>query len=86
MKILLNQEILLTVIPSLKLDQFDVDPHRAVFFEDTAKNLETAKTLGWSTVWIKADQDARQIDQTYEADLTACKIEQALDTILKFVE
>ncbi|MFJ6025834.1 pyrimidine 5'-nucleotidase [Brevundimonas sp. NPDC092305] len=34
------------------LDQFDIDPARAVFFEDTPRNLQPAKALGMATVLI----------------------------------
>jgi putative hydrolase of the HAD superfamily len=34
------------------LERFDIDPHRAAFFEDTPKNLEPAKVLGMATVLI----------------------------------
>jgi len=34
------------------LAAFDIDPHAAVFFEDTPRNLEPAKALGMSTVLI----------------------------------
>lgn len=34
------------------LDHFDIDPARAVFFEDTPRNLEPAKALGMATVLI----------------------------------
>lgn len=34
------------------LEQFDIDPHRSAFFEDTPKNLEPAKALGMATVLI----------------------------------
>ena len=34
------------------LERFDIDPRRAVFFEDTPKNLEPAKALGMTTVLI----------------------------------
>ena len=67
------------------MQQFDVDPDQAVFFEDTAKNLETAKSLGWSTVWIKSDQDDRQDGVEYPADLTGPTIDGLLDQILKSV-
>ena len=64
---------------------FDIDPARAVFFEDTAKNLETAKQMGWATCWIAADDDARQAGLTYEADLKGQAIEPVLDQLLKVV-
>lgn len=67
------------------MKQFDIDPRRAVFFEDTAKNLETARDLGWGTVWIKADQDSRQNGIDFAADLTVPKIETALTEIIKSV-
>ena len=34
------------------LADHDIDPHRAVFFEDTPRNLEPAKALGMRTVLI----------------------------------
>lgn len=34
------------------LDRFEIDPGRAVFFEDTPRNLEPAKALGMATVLI----------------------------------
>ena len=67
------------------MERFQVAPHEAVFFEDTAQNLETAKALGWSTVWVKSDQDAQQEGLTYSADLTGPRLEGLLDQILKSV-
>lgn len=34
------------------IERFDIDPHRAVFFEDTPRNLAPAKALGMTTVLI----------------------------------
>lgn len=34
------------------LDRFAIDAHRAVFFEDTPRNLQPAKSLGMTTVLI----------------------------------
>lgn len=39
------------------LNKTDIDPLRAVFFEDMARNLETAKSLGMATVWIDGGSD-----------------------------
>lgn len=64
------------------MQQFHVAPDQAVFFEDTAKNLETAKTLGWGTVWIKSDADDRQKGLDYNADLIGPNIDGLLDQIL----
>ena len=33
-------------------ERFGIDPHRALFVEDMARNLEPAKALGMTTVWI----------------------------------
>lgn len=32
--------------------RFEVEPQRAIFFEDTLKNLKSAKQLGWQTAYI----------------------------------
>jgi putative hydrolase of the HAD superfamily len=34
------------------IDRFGFDPARAVFIEDSARNLPPAKHLGMQTVWI----------------------------------
>lgn len=39
------------------LNKSDIDPLRAVFFEDMARNLEPAKALGMKTVWINSGSD-----------------------------
>lgn len=33
-------------------DRYGIDPHRALFVEDMARNLEPAKKLGMTTVWV----------------------------------
>ncbi|HZF42565.1 MAG TPA: pyrimidine 5'-nucleotidase [Sphingomonadaceae bacterium] len=33
-------------------DRFGIDPHRALFVEDMAKNLAPAKAIGMATVWV----------------------------------
>jgi putative hydrolase of the HAD superfamily len=38
--------------------ELDIDPHRALFFEDSAHNLEPAKALGMTTVWVNHAADA----------------------------
>ena len=35
--------------------QFDLDPRRAIMFDDAARNLEPAAALGMTTVWIETD-------------------------------
>ncbi|MEO1641877.1 MAG: pyrimidine 5'-nucleotidase [Pseudomonadota bacterium] len=39
------------------LKQFDVDPNRAVFFEDLARNLAPAHAMGFSTVLVTSTKD-----------------------------
>ena len=36
---------------------FDVDPKRAVFFEDLSRNLEPAKAMGFATVLVQSEKD-----------------------------
>lgn len=38
-------------------DKLDVEPSRALFVEDMARNLRPAKTLGMTTVWINNGSD-----------------------------
>jgi putative hydrolase of the HAD superfamily len=52
-------------------DRFAIDPGRALFVEDMARNLAPAKALGMTTVWLDNgsekgghDGDARFIDYT----------------------
>jgi putative hydrolase of the HAD superfamily len=36
---------------------FDIQPERALFIEDSAHNLEPAKTMGMTTVWVNHTRD-----------------------------
>ena len=38
---------------------FDIDPKRAIFFEDMARNLVPAKAIGMTTVWV--DNGSEQV-------------------------
>ena len=64
---------------------FDFNHASAVFFEDTPKNLLTARDLGWGTAWISAASDLRQQGQVFEADARGPTLESILDQILKVV-
>ena len=44
------------------LSALDVDPHRALFAEDMARNLRPAKALGITTLWI--DNGSEQVGDT----------------------
>lgn len=39
------------------LDRFQIDPARAVFFEDLARNLAPAHAMGFATVLVTSDKD-----------------------------
>ncbi|MEQ3744961.1 MAG: pyrimidine 5'-nucleotidase [Henriciella sp.] len=39
------------------LERFPLVPHRAVFFEDLARNLAPAHTMGFATVLVTSDKD-----------------------------
>lgn len=39
------------------VDQYGVDPDRAVFFEDLTRNLEPAHAMGFATVLVHSDKD-----------------------------
>jgi len=41
--------------------QHDVDPCRAIFFEDMARNLKPAKALGMTTVWLDNGSEAGHV-------------------------
>lgn len=38
---------------------FDIAPEKALFIEDSAHNLEPAKALGMTTVWVRHESDAQ---------------------------
>ena len=39
------------------LDVFDIDPTKAIFFEDNMRNLEVPKAMGMTTVLVTSDED-----------------------------
>jgi len=39
------------------ITQFGIDPARAVFFEDLARNLKPAQAMGFATVLVQSDKD-----------------------------
>ena len=48
------------------LEQFDIDPNRAVMVEDMVRNLAPAKQLGMTTVWVDngSERGAHGFDET----------------------
>jgi putative hydrolase of the HAD superfamily len=38
-------------------DVYDIDPHRAIFFEDSVRNLEVPKYMGMKTVLVTSNAD-----------------------------
>jgi len=43
------------VVYDALITEHEIEPHRAVFFEDIARNLKPAKDLGMTTVWIEGE-------------------------------
>ncbi len=44
------------------IERHGIEPHRAVFFEDMARNLAPAAALGMTTVWIRTDAPWSSMD------------------------
>lgn len=53
------------------LQRFEIDPHRAVFFEDTPKNLVPAKVLGMTTVLIATPEHLESTGRSAGAGIDA---------------
>jgi putative hydrolase of the HAD superfamily len=47
--------------------RYDIAPERALFVEDMARNLEPAKALGMTTVWVDngSEQAGRDADPAF---------------------
>ncbi len=59
------------------LRDFDINPNRAVMFEDMARNLVPASKLGMTTVWVKNSSNWAAID--YQAEHIHYETENILD-------
>lgn len=58
---------------------FNMDSKKKIFFEDTLENLETAKKLGWTTVFINNDSlSESKINKYNYIDYKFSCVEQAL--------
>ena len=56
-----------------------MDSKKKIFFEDTLENLETAKKLGWTTVFINNDSlSESKINKYNYIDYKFSCVEQAL--------
>jgi putative hydrolase of the HAD superfamily len=65
------------------LEQFDIDPARAVMIEDMVRNLAPAKQLGMTTVWV--DNGSERRDHGYDehiVDVRTTDIGEWLQSIL----
>jgi len=64
------------------LENFEINPEESVFFEDMARNLKPAKTMGLATIWINngAELGGHEHDEKH-IDLTANSIDHALEMI-----
>jgi putative hydrolase of the HAD superfamily len=65
------------------IDAFAIDPARAVFIEDSARNLTPAKQAGMQTVWIDVASDwGHRAKDDSAIDLTITDMAQWLDGVL----
>jgi putative hydrolase of the HAD superfamily len=58
----------------------DIEPARAIFFEDMARNLAPAKALGMTTVWIDNGSESAAYDADHDA------IDLVIDDLGAFLE
>ncbi len=60
------------------IKRYDLTPENCVMFEDTAKNLKTAREVGFKTVWMSHGRD---IDENYKdyIDATYTNVKHWLD-------
>lgn len=59
---------------------FDIDPARAAFFEDMARNLIPAHRLGFSTVWV--DNGSESGDRGHDPD----SVDHHIDDLVPFLQ
>ena len=65
------------------LDQFGIDPARALMVEDMARNLNPAKALGMTTVWVDNGSERGDHDhQPANIDVTITDVADWLHDIL----
>ena len=64
------------------VDSFGIDPHRALFADDLARNLPPAKTLGLTTLWIDNGSEQVGADITGGIDYRTGDLGQWLHEIL----
>ena len=65
------------------LDQFEIDPTRAVMVEDMVRNLAPAKQLGMTTVWV--DNGSERGNHGYEetvVDVRVADVGEGLESIM----
>jgi putative hydrolase of the HAD superfamily len=48
--------------------ELSIDPHRALFVEDSAHNLVPAKAIGMTTIWVNHDDQADNSDHEIHID------------------
>ncbi|KKJ77870.1 HAD family hydrolase [Kiloniella litopenaei] len=67
------------------IKKHDIDPRRAVFFEDSAKNLKPAAEMGMTTVWIKTDTDWASVGATDDKGKIADFIHHHTDDLVSWL-
>ncbi len=68
----------------LLCDRFGIEPAKALFVEDMARNLVPAKALGMTTVWVDNGSEAAERDADWAAvDYTVRDVGEWLEEILE---
>ena len=66
------------------IEQFEIDPARALMVEDMAKNLKPAKELGFATVWVdNGSEQAVEAPDTAHVDLRITDVGDWLETLFE---
>jgi putative hydrolase of the HAD superfamily len=68
----------------LLCDRFGIDPRAAVLVEDMAQNLQPAKALGMTTVWVDngSERGGHGADESF-IDLTIANVGEWLETLVE---
>ncbi|PIN25320.1 Haloacid dehalogenase-like hydrolase [Handroanthus impetiginosus] len=61
----------------------DINPQKTLFFDDSIRNLQTAKTMGLTTVWVGSSHRTKGVDYSLES---IHNIREALPELWEVVE
>jgi len=72
----------LQAVYDMFVKKFDVDPKRAVMFEDMVRNLKPAHSMGMATVWVNTGTPWGKAD--YDADIVHAETPRLNDWLFDF--